>query len=67
MKLGDLTESTNNEEKPSKIKSRRTTRLTMAHLLKMRRIRVKKKLEKLKDQKLYQIMYSPDEGGGGGF
>jgi hypothetical protein len=66
MKLGDLTESTEKEQ-PSKIKSRRTTRLTMAHLLKMRRIREKKKLEKLKDQKLYQVMYSPDEGGGGGF
>lgn len=64
MKLGDLTEAA---EKPTKIKSRRTTRLTMAHLLKMRRIREKKKLEKLKDQKLYQVMYSPDEGGGGGF
>lgn len=63
MKLGDLTEG--KDVKPTKIKSRRTTRLTMAHLLKMRRIREKKKLEKLKDQKLYQVMYSPDEGGGG--
>jgi len=62
MKLNDLTESTNPE---GRIKSRRATRLTMAHLLKMRRIREKKKLERLKDQKLYQVMYSPDEGGGG--
>ena len=64
MKLNDITESTEN---PSRIKSRRTTRLTMAHLLKMRRIREKKKLEKLKDRKLYQVMYTPDDGGGGGF
>lgn len=62
MKLNDLTEG---HEKVPKIKSRRTTRLTMAHLLKMRRIREKKKLEKLKDRKLYQLMYAPDEGGGG--
>lgn len=62
MKLTHLTE---NDEEPKKVLSRRTTRLTMAHLLKMRKIREKKKLEKLKDQKLYQIMYSPDEGGGG--
>jgi hypothetical protein len=63
MKLNDLSEGIDDS---NRIKSRRTTRLTMAHLLKMRRIREKKKLEKIKDQKLYQIMYSPDEGGGGG-
>lgn len=64
MKLTDLSESAENK---MRVKSRRTTRLTMAHLLKMRRIREKKKLEKLKDRKLYQVMYAPDDGGGGGF
>ena len=64
MNLNDLTEG---HEKVPRIKSRRTTRLTFAHLLKMRRIREKKKLEKLKDRKLYQLMYSSSDDSGGGF
>ena len=64
MNLRDLTESS----KPKyKIKSRRSSRLTMSHLLKMRRIREKKKIEKLRDRKIYTLMYAPDDGGSGGF
>lgn len=63
MNLTDLTESSNRDYK---IKSRRSSRLTMSHLLKMRRIREKKKIEKLRDQKIYTLMYSPDDGAGAG-
>lgn len=48
-----------------KIKSQRGNRLTIDHLLKLRKIREKKKLRKLKDIKLYTIMYSGDDEGGG--
>lgn len=63
MKLTDLTEG---RDPDYKIKSRRSSRLTMSHLLKMRRIREKKKIEQLRDRKIYTLMYSPDEGGGTG-
>ena len=67
MKFDDLNES--KEEKPkNSIKTKRGARLTMAHLLKLRRIREEKKLSKLKDIELYYVMYGPgggdDEGGG---
>lgn len=64
MNLSDLTES---EGRDYKIKSRRSSRLTMSHLLKMRRIREKKKIEQLRDRKIYTLMYSPEDGGGGDF
>lgn len=48
-----------------RVKSQRGNRLTIEHLLKLRKIRERKKLRKLKDIKLYNIMYnSNDEGGG---
>jgi len=50
-----------------KVKSQRGNRLTIEHLLKLRKIRERKKLRKLKDIKLYKIMYDSDDGGGGGF
>lgn len=50
-----------------KIKSQRGSRLTIEHLLKLRKIRERKKLRKLKDIKLYSIMYSGSDDGGGGF
>lgn len=52
------------------IKSKRGARLTLEHLLKLRNIREKKKLRRLKDIKLYNVMYNSDDGGGdmgGGF
>lgn len=63
MKLNDLSESSTIKKKRV-LNSKRSNRLTMAHLLKMRRIREKKKLEKIKDMKLYQIMYSSDDNVG---
>jgi len=48
------------------IEGRRGARLTLTHLLKLREIRERKKLRRLKDMKLYHIMYNSDDGGGGG-
>lgn len=47
------------------IQGHRGARLTIPHLLKLRTIREKKKLRRLKDMKLYNIMYNSDDGGGG--
>lgn len=50
------------------IQGHRGARLTIPHLLKMRNIRERKKLRRIKDMKLYNIMYNSDDGGGmGGF
>lgn len=48
-----------------RIKSQRGNRLTIEHLLKLRKIRERKKLRKLKDVKLYNIMYNSNDDGGG--
>lgn len=47
------------------ITSQRTPRLRLKTLLRLRRIREKRKLEKLKDMELYYIMYGSDDSGGG--
>ena len=47
------------------ISSQRTPRLRLKTLLRLRRIRERRKLEKLKDMELYYIMYGEaDESGG---
>lgn len=47
------------------ISSQRTPRLRLKTLLRLRRIRERRKLEKLKDMELYYIMYGKaDESGG---
>lgn len=48
-----------------RIKSQRGNRLTIDHLLNLRKIREKKKLRKLKDIKLYKIMYDAGDDSGG--
>lgn len=48
-----------------RVRSQRGNRLTIEHLLKLRHIRERKKLRKLKDIKLYNIMYSSNDEGGG--
>lgn len=47
------------------IKGQRGNRLTIEHILRLRQIREKKKLRKLKDIKLYKIMYDSGDDGGG--
>lgn len=50
------------------IQGHRGARLTIPHLLKLRHIRERKKLRRIKDMKLYNIMYNSDDAGGmGGF
>ena len=52
-----------NERKGFLIKTKRSARLTLGHLLKLRSVRENKKIEKKKDLELYYHMYG---GGGGG-
>lgn len=50
------------------IGSSRTPRLRLKHLLRLRKVREKNKIEKLKDMELYYLMYGTlggeDESGG---
>jgi hypothetical protein len=48
------------------ISSQRTPRLRLKTLLRLRRIRERRKLEKLKDMELYYIMYGSDNSNSGG-
>lgn len=51
------------------ISSRRTPRVRLKNLLRLRRIRERTKLEKLKDMELYYLMYGTlggEEDSGGG-
>lgn len=74
MKVEDLFEGAINPQKDiftqRVISSSRTPRLRIKNLLRLRKIREKRKLEKLKDMELYYIMYgeggSDDDAGGGG-
>lgn len=71
MKVEDLFESINPRLDiftQRVIGSNRTPRLRIKNLLRLRKIRERRKLEKLKDMELYYIMYNEKDGdGGGGF
>ncbi|ASV44106.1 hypothetical protein PBI_SCTP2_91 [Salicola phage SCTP-2] len=71
MNVDDLNDNSKDkkEEENKYVKTKRGARLTMGHLLKLRRVKEEKKLSKLKDLELYYVMYGPggdggDEGGG---
>lgn len=70
MKLEDLFEGVSPELDiftQRAISSNRTPRLRIKNLLRLRKIRERRKLEKLKDMELYYIMYGEqgsDDGGG---
>lgn len=73
MKVEDLFEGINPQSDiftQRVVQSSRTPRLRIKNLLRLRKIREQRKLEKLKDMELYYLMYGEsggDEGGGGVF